>query len=300
MSESHWPAKRRVTLIGALVNLALSLGKLAGGLIGQSQALVADGVHSLSDLLSDALVLLASRWGSLDADHNHPYGHQRIETLATLGVGLLLLALGAGFLIDSISRLLNPERLLAPGWLAFGIAVASVLVKEALYQYTARVARQTESALLRANAWHHRSDALSSMVVIVGIAGALAGLLWLDSVAAAIVGIMLGWVGWRLIGEAATELVDTGLSGRELRALSHTIAAVPGVCHHDRLRSRRMGGRIFVDVRIHLAPEVRVTEAEAISARVSRRMVEQLPGQADVVISIAAARDSSVTGDSGR
>ncbi len=290
MSASNWAAKKRVTVVGAVVNLLLSVAKIAGGLIGQSQALIADGVHSLSDLLSDALVLLAARWGSLEADHNHPYGHARIETLATLGVGLLLLVVGAGFLIDSVARLVNPERLLEPGWLALGLAVVSVLVKEALYHYTAAVARRTASALLRANAWHHRSDALSSVVVIVGIGGALAGWLWLDAVAAAIVGIMLAWVGWRLLGEAATELVDTGLSARELSALAGTIDAVDGVIGHSRLRSRRMGGRIFVDVRIEVDARLTVLDGQGIADQVRQCVIDQLPGQADVVVSLRAAR----------
>jgi len=288
VSDNHWPAKRRVTLVGAVINLLLSVGKIVGGIVGQSQALIADGVHSLSDLLSDALVLFASRWGSLEADHNHPYGHERIETLATLGVGLLLLAVGAGFLIDSVGRLLNPERLWTPGWLAFGIAVLSVLTKEGLYHYTVRVARQTGSSLLRANAWHHRSDAFSSVVVIIGIGGALAGLLWLDAVAAAIVGVMLGWVGWRLLGEAATELVDTGLSGRELDALAETIDAVDGVRGHGRLRSRRMGGRIFVDVRVLVDGQLTVREGHKIAEQVRLRVIDQLPGNADVVVCLRA------------
>lgn len=289
MSEGlHWPQKRRVTIVGAILNLGLSVAKVAGGVAGQSQALIADGVHSLSDLASDALVLLAARFGSREADHNHPYGHERIETLATLGVGLILLSIGAAFLIDSATRLLEPARQLMPGWLALSVAVLSVLVKEGLYHYTVRVARRTDSALLLANAWHHRSDAMSSVVVIVGVAGAMMGLRWLDSVAAAIVGLMLGWVGWSLLGSAATELVDTGLSNRELKALSKTIDGVEDVAWHDRLRSRRMGGRIFVDVRIHVDAGLTVAQAEAISKRVAARMVEQLPGQADVVISIAS------------
>jgi len=284
----HWPEKRRVTIVGAVINLLLSAGKVAGGIFGQSQALIADGVHSLSDLASDGLVLLAARFGSREADHNHPYGHERIETLATLGVGLILLSIGAAFLIDSATRLLEPSRQLDPGWLALWIAVLSVLTKEVLYHYTVRVARRTDSALLVANAWHHRSDAFSSVVVIFGVAGAMMGMRWLDSVAAAVVGVMLGWVGWRLLGSAATELVDTGLSNRELQALSETIDAVQGVATHDNLRSRRMGGRIFVDVRIHVDARLTVEEAETIGQRVSKRMIDQLPGQADVVISLAS------------
>jgi cation diffusion facilitator family transporter len=289
----HWPEKRRVTIVGAVINLLLSVGKVAGGIFGQSQALIADGVHSLSDLASDGLVLLAARFGSREADHNHPYGHERIETLATLGVGLILLSIGAAFLIDSATRLLEPARQLDPGWLALWIAVLSVLTKEGLYHYTVRVARRTDSALLVANAWHHRSDAFSSIVVIIGVAGAMLGMRWLDSVAAAVVGVMLGWVGWRLLGSAATELVDTGLSNRELKALSNTIKNVDGVVAHDRLRSRRMGGRIFVDVRIHLKPQLTIEQAERIGRRVSDCMIDQLPGQADVVISFASAQPPS-------
>jgi cation diffusion facilitator family transporter len=289
---NHWPEKRRVTVVGAVVNVGLAASKVAGGIVGQSQALIADGVHSLSDLASDVLVLLAARFGSREADHNHPYGHERIETLATLGVGLILIVSGAAFLFDSVSRLLEPARQLSPGWLALGLALLSVLIKEGLYHYTARVARRTDSALLLANAWHHRSDALSSVVVIIGVAGAMMGMRWLDSVAAAIVGVMLGWVGWSLLGSAATELVDTGLSNRELKALSKTIDGVEDVRSHDQLRSRRMGGRIFVDVRIHVDPDLSVAQAEVVSRRVAERMIEQLPGQADVVISIASGARS--------
>ena len=288
----HWPEKRRVTIVGAVLNLVLSIGKVAGGIVGQSQALIADGIHSLSDLASDGLVLLAARFGSREADHNHPYGHERIETLATLGVGLVLLVIGAVFLFDSVTRLLEPSRQLDPGWLAFWVAMLSVFVKEGLYHYTSRVARRTDSALLVANAWHHRSDAFSSVVVIFGVAGAMIGIRWLDSVAAAVVGVMLGWVGWRLLGSAATELVDTGLSNRELQALSKTIDEVQGVATHDSLRSRRMGGRIFVDVRIHVDARLTVEEAETIGQRVSKRMIDQLPGQADVVISLASGNQS--------
>lgn len=291
-AEDLWPAKRRVTLIGAVANLVLSLGKISGGVVGQSQALIADGVHSLSDLLSDGLVLFAARWGSLDADHNHPYGHARIETLATLGVGLLLIAIGAGFILDSIFRLLSPERLLVPGWLAFWIVVVSLLVKEGLYRYTERVARRTGSALLLANAWHHRSDALSSVVVLVGIGGALLGLVWLDSVAATVVGVMLAWVGWRLLAPAAAELVDTGLSRRELAALAARIDALDSVQGHDRLRSRRMGAHVFVDVRVWVAADLSVAEAERIATKVRRTMVGQLPGRADVIVSLHAGERS--------
>jgi cation diffusion facilitator family transporter len=286
---SDWPAKKRVTVVGAIANLFLAFGKIVSGVLGQSQALVADGVHSLSDLASDALVLIAARWGSHGADENHPYGHARIETAATAVVGILLLMVAAGFMIDSVGRLLEPDRLLQPGWLALVAAVVSVAVKEVLYHYTVRVARQTRSPLIAANAWHHRSDALSSLVVIVGVAGAMFGLIWLDAVAAIVVAIMVGWVGWKFIGASVAELVDTGLSRKKLEALDELILSVEGVRGYRKLRTRRMGGQAFMDVQILLDRELRLVEADRIANQVKRLLIDKVPEMTDVVVGIRPA-----------
>lgn len=286
--SGNWPAKKRVTLVGAIGNLVLAIGKVVAGVVGQSQALVVDGVHSLSDLVSDAVVLGAARWSSLDADHNHPYGHGRIETAATALVGFLLLAVAAGFLFDAIARLMAPARLFQPGVLALGAAVVSVLVKEVLYHYTRKVAKKTGSMLLAANAWHHRSDALSSVVVIVGIVGVMSGVAWLDAAAVIVVSLMVGWMGWRFAASAVVELVDTAIPDRERRELEQIIRSVDGVRAYRDLRTRRMAGQVVMDVCILLDPELPLAQADTIAARVRRQLLDNSAAVTDVVVSVAA------------
>ncbi len=288
-AANAWPLKRRVTLIGALVNLVLAVAKVIGGILAQSQALIVDGVHSLSDLASDVLVLFAARYGSLDADHNHPYGHARIETLATLAVGVVLLAVAAGFLLDASSRLLLGQDMIVPGQLALWVALGSVLAKEAMFHATRRVARRTGSSLMLANAWHHRSDALSSLVVIVGVGGAMLGLIWFDALAAAIVALMLAWVAWKLLAGASLELVDTGLSRKELAVMAATIDGVAGVRGFQDLRTRLMGGQVLVDVQILVDGQITVAEADLVADQVRQALIEQLPGRADITIGIRPA-----------
>ncbi len=285
-SPSDWPAKRRVTLVGAVANLILAVGKIIAGVIGHSQALVADGIHSFSDLVSDLMVLVAAHWGSYGADENHPYGHARIETVGTAIVGILLLVVAAGFMIDSAGRLTEPERLLQPGWLALSAATVSVAIKEALYHYTQRVARATRSTLIAANAWHHRSDALSSVVVILGVLGAMMGLFWLDAVATIVVAMMVGWVGWKFMGASVAELVDTGLSPGRLNKIDRLILSANGVRGYRQLRTRRMGGQAYMDVQILLDPELTLAEADAIARGVQQLLISEVRDMADVVVGI--------------
>jgi len=247
---------------------------------------VADGVHSFSDLVSDLLVLVAARWGSMGADENHPYGHARIETAATAVVGLLLLAVAAGFLVDSMNRLLEPERLLQPGWIALTLALVSVLVNEGLYHYTVKVGRETRSPLIIANAWHRRSDALSSVVVVVGVIGALLGVIWLDAVAAAVVSLMVAWVGWQFIRSSIAELVDTGLPPARLAELDLRIRSVDGVHDYRQLRTRQMGGQAYMDVQILLDPDLSLREADRIALEVKSLLLAEVPEMADVVVGV--------------
>ena len=167
---------RRVTLVGAAVDLVLAVAKVGGGFLAQSHSLVADGVHSLSDLVTDLLVLLAARFARAKPDADHPYGHERIETAATVALGVVLIVIGAGIALDAVRRLFHPEEIRVPAWWAMAIAAVSVVLKEAVYRYTLRAARRHRSRLLEANAWHARSDAASSLVVIVGVGGSLLGL----------------------------------------------------------------------------------------------------------------------------
>jgi len=183
--------KSRVTVIGALVNLFLTAIKIFFGIIGHSAALIADGIHSLSDLLSDLVVLMAIKLGGREADYNHPYGHRRFETIATVALGGGLILIAGGISVDVGERILHPSHLLIPDKNTLGIAMISILANEWLYQYTKRIGKQTRSKLLLANAWHHRSDALSSVVVLIGIGAVLAGYTYADAIAAIIVALMV-------------------------------------------------------------------------------------------------------------
>ncbi|MCB1797324.1 MAG: cation transporter, partial [Gammaproteobacteria bacterium] len=201
---------RRVAVVSAVVNLLLAGLQVVIGLIANSAALVADGIHTTSDLLSDVLVWFAARHASLAPDEDHPYGHGRFETAATLGLGILLALVGLGIVWAGAERMLESDRP-PPGQLAIAVAAFGILAKEALYWYTMAAARRLKSDMLRANAWHHRSDAISSVVVLVGVAGAVLGFSYLDALAAVVVGLMVARIGWDLGWRALTELVDTAL-----------------------------------------------------------------------------------------
>lgn len=297
--ESRYRVARRVTLAGAVVNLLLAVLKVVLGWIGQSQALIADGIHSLSDLISDGVVLVASKHGSRDPDPEHPYGHGRIETLATVVVGLLLFMVTAGILYDASLRLLEPAKLLHPGWLALAAAVVSVLAKEALTQYTLAAAKRIRSSLLRANAWHHRSDAISSVVVIIGVGGSMAGLPYLDAVAAIFVALMIAKIAWDLSWGGVRDLIDTGLDPETIARIRQVIMSVDGVEAMHMLRSRRLGADAFVDVHILVDPLVSVSEGHLISEKVRARLVRELEDVADVTVHIDPEDDEVVIPSAG-
>jgi cation diffusion facilitator family transporter len=254
--------------------------------MAQSQALVADGIHSLSDLLSDALVYWAAHHAHHGPDEKHPYGHGRFETAATLGLGALLILVGAGIAWDAIDRLFTPERLTMPGMLALVVATASILSKELLYHYTVRVARQVHSEMLKANAWHHRSDAVSSIVVLVGVGGTMAGLPYLDAIAAVGVALMVAKIGWELGQTAFHELVDAGLEEERLEKIRDTIRAIGGVEDIHMLRTRRMGGQASVDVHVLVEPKISVSEGHMISQTVIETLQDEFQEVSDVTVHI--------------
>lgn len=288
--DQYWPDKRRVTVVGAVWNFILAVGKIAAGILGQSQALVVDGFHSFSDMVSDGVVLVAARWSAIEADHNHQYGHGRIETVATAVVGVILLAIAIGFIVDAVLRLLEPERLMRPGWLALGAAAASVLVKEVLFWYTRHVARHSRSKLIMANAWHHRSDALSSVVVIIGVVGAMGGLLWLDAMAAILVAATVGVMGARFAYDSLVELVDTAVPSSEQRQLGEIILSVDQVEDFTNLRTRLMGGQIVMDVCILLDPQLSLDEANRVAATVRGELMRRASEVTDATVSVAPVR----------
>ena len=283
---------RSVTLVGSALDGILALAKVAGGYFGHSQALIADGIHSFSDLLTDLLVIVAARKASHQADQEHPYGHGRIQTIATalLAVSLALVAIGVAW--DAVDRLTGPDALLQPGWEALVVAAVSVVVKEGVFHYTMRSARRLNSSLLRANAWHSRTDALSSLVVIAGIIGAMLGLPWADSVAAIGVAAMILYVAFGIGKESIEELIDTAVDATTQEEARQTIMAVPGVLDTHELRTRRMGSQVYADVHIRVAQFVSVSEGHHIGDQVMKALKDRFERMIDVVVHIDPEDDS--------
>ncbi len=289
--KERYVAIRNVTLIGVVGNVFLSIVKVIFGVLGHSQALIADGLHSFSDLISDAVVLVAAKYSAEDADIDHPYGHARFETLAVVAVAILLLLVSLGVLIDAGQRLFEPELLLQPSIVTLMVAALSILIKEVLYHYTIYVAKRVRSDMLRANAWHHRSDAISSVIVLIGIAGSMAGVLWLDAVAAIGVSFMIAHIAWALGWNAVKDLVDTGLDEKQLVSIKNIIESVDGVHTLHQLRTRKMGSNALVDVHILVNPRISVSEGHQIGEMVRTHLKAKLDEIADVLVHIDPEND---------
>ena len=287
---------RKVTVLGSFVDGILAVAKLIVGIAAQSQALIADGIHSISDLVTDLLVIIAARHASHQADSEHPYGHGRIQAIATavLAVSLALIALGITW--DAITRLRGDEDLLSPGWLALVIAGISVVAKEAVYQYTNRTAKALDSTLLRANAWHSRTDALSSLIVIVGVLGVMMGLAWADAAGAIGVALIILYAAFQIGREAFDELIDTGLDEDTLAMMRTIILEVPGVIGVHELRTRRMGSALLADMHIHVDPLISVSEGHNIGDRVMLVLEQKFSRLSDIVVHIDPEDDLAAPG----
>ena len=275
--------KRRATLAGAAVNLPLAICKIGLGWLANSQALVADGVHSLSDLMSDAAVLWALKHSHRPPDAEHPFGHGRFETMATLVIAAMLGVATLGILIDAGARLIDPPEA-APGALALWVAVASILMKEALYHYTRAVGRRTGSQLMIANAWHHRSDALSSVVALVGIGAAMAGWPLADPLAAGVIALMLARIVWQIGRPALAELVDTAPDPADVARIEAAIRAIPGVRDVHDLRLRRMSGALRGDGHVTFDGDLTLSEAHRLTEAARARARAAVPELADILL----------------
>jgi len=292
-------ATSRTAVVGAIANLIMSIGKISVGYVANSQALIADGIHSFSDLLSDILVWFAGRHANQAPDEEHPYGHGRYETLATLILGAFLMIVAIGLGWDAAERLFSPDQLLKPGTLALYAATASILINEWLFWYTLFYARSVRSDMLRANAWHHRSDAISSIVVLIGVAGTMAGLSYLDAIAAVLVALMIAKIAVELGWEAMQELVDAGLEAEKVSEIRKTIDSVGGVRDIHMLRTRKHGGHASADVHVLVDPRVSVSEGHMISALVEHRLKRDIDEITDVTVHIDPEDDEEAPPASG-
>jgi len=286
VDNPRYRAVRKVTLIGSLVDFLLGVVKILVGWAAHSQALVADGIHSLSDLATDFVVLYAAKHSHREADEAHPYGHGRIETLTTVGLGITLLGVAFGIGYDAVRRMNDTELLLHPGALALVVASVSVIAKEIIYQYTKRAALKLRSNMLMANAWHSRSDAVSSIVVVLGVAGAMMGYPYLDAVAAIAVAVMIAKIGFELIRSSTKELIDTALEPEVVENIRKEILDVDGVRALHMLRSRRSGGDALVDLHVQVDPRISVSEGHQIGDTVRRRLLERVDEVTDVTVHI--------------
>ena len=277
---------QKATWVSVAVNLVMTVAQLVVGWLAHSQSLVAHGLHSFSDLLSDFLVIYASRQSAHPADEAHPYGHARMETAATLLLGASLALIGGGILWESGMRLQHIEALPVVELSALWIAIATVISKEGLYRYLIRVAERQRSQLLTANALHTRADAASALVVVVGIGGALLGWSFLDLLAAALMGFMILRMGAELAWGAIKELIDTGLDEAQVELIRRTLGETPGVRGLHQLRTRRMAHQVLVDAHVQVDSRISVSEGHRIAESARARVLREHPEVLDVLVHI--------------
>jgi cation diffusion facilitator family transporter len=274
-AQERAAAASRSTWVSVGVNLVLTLTQVIVGLLAKSQGLVADGIHSLSDLVADFVVLFAGHHAKKDADEEHPYGHQRFETAASLVLGALLLAVGVGMLWSAFRKLEQPELVLPVHVVALWVAGGALIAKELLFRYMLSVAKRVKSSMLVANAWHARSDAASSLVVGIGIIGNLAGYPILDPIAALIVGFMVAKMGWSFSWDALHDLLDRAVDADEVSAIRQTLLASPGVRGVHDIRTRKMGDMIVVDAHIEVDPTLSVEAGHAFAVDARQRVLQR-------------------------
>jgi len=277
---THTPEERarvasRTTWVSVVVNVVLATTQIVVGVFAKSQGLIADGIHSLSDLVSDFVVLFAAHHSRKDADEDHPYGHQRFETGASLALGLLLLGVGVGMVWSALYKLEAPDTIATVHISALWVALAALAAKELLFRYMLRAAKAVKSSMLVANAWHARSDAASSFVVALGLIGNLAGYPLLDPIAALIVGFMVGKMGWSFGWDALHDLMDRAVDDQEVLAIRQTLVATPGVAGVHDIRTRKMGDMIVVDAHIEVDATLTVEAGHNIAVAARQAVMQR-------------------------
>jgi cation diffusion facilitator family transporter len=268
-------AAARSTWVSVVVNIVLSVSQIVAGVLSKSQGLIADGIHSLSDLIGDFVVLLAGHHSQKGADADHPYGHQRFENAASLVLGMLLLAVGMGMLWSAASKLQSPASIATVHISALWVAGGALIAKELLFRYMLAVAKRVKSSMLVANAWHARSDAASSLVVGVGIIGNLMGYPILDPIAAALVGFMVTKMGWGFAWDALHDLMDRSADDAEVQAIRQTLVETPGISSVHELRTRKMGDMIVVDAHLEVDAMLTVEQGHDIAVAARDRVLKR-------------------------
>ena len=286
-SHSREQNVRRVTWIGMLTNFGLCGLKFAAGYFGRSQALIADAIHSLTDTTTDIAVIAGSHYWSRPPDDSHPYGHRRLETLVTAFIGIMLAAAGVGIGWEAISSL-HKKQAMPPGWFAFYAAMASIVIKEILYRWTAKVSKKIKSPALAANAWHHRTDAISSLPVLIAVGGALIFPTWsfLDRVGAAIVSIFILHAAMKIIWPAISELVDAGAPEEIQKKIAKITLGTSGVEEVHAIRSRYISSSIQIDMHIVVDGAISVLEGHTIADSVEKNIIDGIPEVLDVVVHV--------------
>lgn len=290
-STSHDAARekivRKVTWVGLWVNLFLAAIKFTAGIYGRSQALVADAIHSLTDLTTDIAVIAGSHYWSRPPDENHPYGHRRLETLVTVFIGVVLIAAGIGIGWKAISAL-QEKHASPPGWIAVAAALASIVCKESIYRWTAMTGRRLKSAALAANAWHHRTDAFSSIPVLIAVAGARVFPSWsfLDHLGAVVVSMFILHASIKIIWPGLSELIDVGAPKETRKKIRDIAVKNEGVLQVHDIRTRYISSSIQVDLHIVVDGLITVRQGHDIADDVKARIIDRIPEVLDVIVHV--------------
>lgn len=280
----------KVTLVGSVGNVALLTFKFIAGILGHSSAMIADAVHSLSDFITDVVVLVFVSISAKPQDRSHDYGHGKYETIATFLIGLALVAAATGIVVSGCLKLIawwGGEALAAPGWIALWAALLSIVIKELIYQYTARKGKQLDSPVMIANAWHHRSDALSSIGAAVGIGGAIwLGQRWtvLDPLASIIVGLMLVRVAWELLRTSSADLTECSLPEETEQEIENIIQSFADVQEPHNLRTRRIGNRVAIEAHVRMDGSLPLHIVHERATTIERKLKERFGEQTHVTL----------------
>jgi len=294
----HVSQVRRISWIGLVVNLFLAILKFVVGFWGNSKAVMADAVHSLSDMSTDLAVIFGVKYWSAPADEDHPYGHGRIETIVTtvIGLSLVMVAFGIGYNALLTMRDVDIKQ---PGWIALVGVVVSIVLKEILYHWTIAVGKRTKSSALMANAWHHRSDALSSIPALIAVTAAAVhpGLAFIDRVGALIVALIILKVSWGILRPAIAELTDRGVSQKDRQKIESLVAGIDGVRNVHDIRTRRMGGGFFADIHVMIDGKMTIWQGHHISEAIKHELIENGPEILDVLVHLEPFHKKKVRGN---